>query len=74
MRLALQVSDFVTLEQQAHRIKGASANVGVRWMPEVAAQLEQQSRETTLEGATERLETLENQLEQVKAFLENWRL
>ncbi len=74
MRLALQVNDFVTLEQQAHRIKGASANVGVRWMPEVAAQLEQQSRSKILEGATERLETLENQLEQVKAFLENWLL
>ncbi|HEY9637065.1 MAG TPA: PAS domain S-box protein [Coleofasciculaceae cyanobacterium] len=74
MRVALQVNDFVTLEQQAHRIKGASANVGVRWMPDVAAQLEKQAREKTLEGASDRLETLERQLEQVKTFLKNWLL
>jgi CheY-like chemotaxis protein len=72
IRHALQVNDFVTVEQQAHRIKGASANVGVRLMPELAAQLEQQGREKTLEGATERIEALEIQLERVKAFLKNW--
>ena len=71
MRHALQVHDFGTIEQQAHRIKGASANVGVQLMPQVAAQLEQQAREKTLEGATEKLEALERQLEQVKAFVEN---
>ncbi|HEY9904377.1 MAG TPA: PAS domain S-box protein [Candidatus Sericytochromatia bacterium] len=72
MRHALQANDFVTVEQQAHRIKGASANVGVRLMPDVAAQLERQAREKTWEGATERLESLEKQLEQVKTFLDNW--
>jgi PAS domain S-box-containing protein len=72
MRQALQSNDFLTVEQQAHRIKGASANVGVRLMPDVAGQLEQQAREKTLEGAIERLEALERQLEQVKAFLGNW--
>jgi PAS domain S-box-containing protein len=72
IRNALQVNDFVTIEQQAHRIKGASANVGVRLMPEVAAGLEQQAREKNLEGAMERLEALESQLEQVKTFVENW--
>jgi PAS domain S-box-containing protein len=72
MRHALQINDFMTLEQQAHRIKGASANVGVRWMPDVAAQLERQAREKQLDGAQERLEALEKQLEQVKVFLNNW--
>jgi PAS domain S-box-containing protein len=72
MRHALQANDFVTVEQQAHRIKGASANVGVRLMPDVAAQLERQAREKTWEGATERLESLEKQLERVKTFLDNW--
>ncbi len=69
MRLALQGQDFATVEQQAHRIKGSSANVGVLLMPDVAAQLERQARDKTLEGATERVEALERQLEQVKAFL-----
>ncbi|MFB8791892.1 MAG: PAS domain S-box protein [Potamolinea sp.] len=74
IRLALQSNDCDTIEQQAHRIKGASANVGVLVMPDAAAQLERQAREKTLEGATDRLEALEKHLEQVKAFLENWRL
>ena len=74
IRFALQVQDFLTIEQQAHRIRGASANVGVFMMPEVAGQLERQAREKTLEGATERLEALEDQLEKVKDFLENWLL
>ena len=74
MRVAIQVGDCLTLEQQAHRIKGSSANVGVRLMPDVAAHLERQAREKTLEGATEQLEALERQLEQVKAFLRNWLL
>ena len=72
IRNALQVNDCATIEQQAHRIKGASANVGVRLMPEVAAQLERQAREKTLEGATERLEAVERQLEEVKIFVESW--
>ena len=72
MRLAFQSNDFVTIEQQAHRIKGASANVGVLLMPDIAAQLERQAREKTLDGATEQLEALERQLDQVKAFLNNW--
>lgn len=74
IRLALQSNDCGTIEQQAHRIKGASANVGVLVMPDIAAQLERQAREKTLEGATERLEALERHLDQVKAFLENWRV
>ena len=71
IRHALLVHDFATIEQQAHRIKGASANVGVQVMPQVAAQLEQQARAKTLDGAAEQLEALERQLAQVKAFVEN---
>jgi PAS domain S-box-containing protein len=74
IRLALETQDFEMIEQQAHRIKGASANVGVRLMPEWAAQLEQQARTKNLEGALEILEALENQLAQVKALVENWQV
>lgn len=71
IRLAIPVNNFEIIMQQAHRLKGASANVGVRLMPEVAAQLEQQARKENLTGATEKLEALESQLERVKAFVEN---
>ena len=72
MRLALQVNDFELIVQHAHRIKGASAKVGVKVMPEVTAQLERQARDKNLDGAIEKLEVLESQLEKVKAFVENW--
>jgi CheY-like chemotaxis protein len=71
IRLAIPVNNSEIIMQQAHRLKGASANVGVRLMPEVAAQLEQQAREGNLAGVTEKLEALESQLERVKAFVEN---
>ena len=71
IRLAIPVNNFEIIVQQAHRLKGASANVGVRLIPEVAAQLERQAREENLTGATEKLEVLESQLERVKAFVEN---
>ncbi|HEY9832224.1 MAG TPA: Hpt domain-containing protein, partial [Stenomitos sp.] len=71
IRLAIPMNDFEIIMQQAHRLKGASANVGVRLMPAVAAQLEQQARDENLAGATEKLEALESQLERVKAFVEN---
>lgn len=73
MRCALLVNDFKTIEQQAHRIKGASANVGVLVVPQVAAQLERQARDKKLEGANELLESMENHLQKVDVFLKNWR-
>ncbi|NEO99238.1 MAG: response regulator [Symploca sp. SIO2E9] len=71
---ALQAQDFVKLEQQAHRIKGSSANIGVLLIPDIAARLEKQAREKNLAGATEQLKTLERLLEQVRIFLANWLL
>ncbi|MGB5960419.1 MAG: response regulator [Coleofasciculaceae cyanobacterium] len=72
MRRAILENDYKTIEQQAHRLKGASANVGVLIMPDVAGQLEQQARDKKLEGATELLDSMENQLQQVKLYLKNW--
>lgn len=73
MRRAILVNDYQTIEQQAHRIKGASANVGVLIMPDVAAQLERLARAKSLEGATELLDSMEAHLQQVKLYLKNWR-
>lgn len=73
IRRAILNNDYQTIEQQAHRLKGASANVGVLIMPEVAAQLERQARDKKLEGATELLDSMEKQLQQVNLYLKNWR-
>ncbi|MBW4647754.1 MAG: response regulator [Kastovskya adunca ATA6-11-RM4] len=72
IRKALLINDLATIEQQAHRLKGASANAGVRLIPEIAAQLEQQAKQKQLTDASEQLAALTHQLAQVKAFLENW--
>jgi len=66
---AIEREDFQMLEQQAHRLKGTSANIGVRLIPQIAAQLEQQAREKTLVKANERLDSLKRQFEKVQAFL-----
>jgi len=66
---ALEMEDFEMLEQQAHRLKGTSANIGVRLIPKIAAQLEQQARKKTLIRAKERLDSLKQQFEKVQAFL-----
>lgn len=73
IRRAILDNDFKTIEQQAHRLKGASANVGVLIMPDIAGQLERQARDKKLEGATELLNSMENQLQQVNLYLKNWR-
>ena len=73
IRSAILVNDYKTIEQQAHRLKGASANVGVLIMPDIAGQLERQARDKKLDGATELLNSMENQLQKVNFYLKNWR-
>ena len=67
-KLAVQSENFVNLRNQAHQLKGTSANIGVEHMRAIAAQLESLALQQTLIGATELLATLEKDLEQVRHF------
>lgn len=79
-RLAVRAHDWVTVEQQAHRLKGTSANVGVPAMSNVAGQLEHQARRCQIEpprealpiieSAEQLLATLSSHLAQVRVFVE----
>ncbi|MBW4496222.1 MAG: PAS domain S-box protein [Oscillatoria princeps RMCB-10] len=69
---ALQASDCVALSRRAHQLKGASAMVAVRTVPELAAQLESQANESRLEGAAELVARLGMILLEVKLFIENF--
>ncbi|MGQ4646418.1 PAS domain S-box protein [Lyngbya aestuarii] len=69
IRQALGNADLATLEQQAHRLKGSSANAGVRQMPELAERLEKLAQRETLEGTSELIEELQSCLNQVQVFL-----
>jgi len=68
-KVAIATRDFQQIEQQAHHLKGASANVGAKAMQTSAERLEQLLRYQQLEGATELLAELEDFVKQIQAFL-----
>jgi len=69
-RKALETNDAIVIAHASHQIKGSSANVGVRFMPEIAAKLEHQASENCLEDIEGLLIELEDILNQVKALIE----
>ncbi|MEG4940423.1 response regulator [Microcoleus sp. F4-D5] len=80
-KIAVEAKDWQTVEYQAHRLKGTSANVGVALMSNLAAQLEHQARVfqfeplalelSTIEGVENILMSLSSHLARVKEFVEN---
>ncbi|MCL6433626.1 MAG: response regulator [Leptolyngbyaceae cyanobacterium HOT.MB2.61] len=62
--------NFEAIEQLAHHIKGASANVGLTKMATTAGQLEQQAGQQDLEGASNLVSQLHQALSQLQAFLQ----
>jgi len=70
LKLGLSANDVLKVARQAHTIKGASGNMGVISMEEVAAELERQARvEASLEDAPELVSELEDLLDAVRAFV-----
>ncbi|HIK10048.1 MAG TPA: response regulator [Oscillatoriaceae cyanobacterium M33_DOE_052] len=53
IEVAIKATDWETLRNQAHQLKGASANVGAPLVREMAAQLETQARQQSLSDAPE---------------------
>ncbi len=72
IKLAIASGDCLSLARRAHQLKGASAMVAVRTMPELAAQLERQAQGSRLEGAAELTAQLEVILDRVGVFTANW--
>lgn len=66
---AIARSDFLQLEQAAHHIKGASANVGLLQMYVVAGNLEQKACQHQLAGTLDLVNELQTQLSQLQIFL-----
>ncbi|TAF30326.1 MAG: response regulator [Oscillatoriales cyanobacterium] len=58
-KIAAEAKDWQTVEYQAHRLKGTSANVGVALMSDLAAQLEHQARGFQSQSAASGLSTIE---------------
>lgn len=68
-KAAISLEDFWKLEQAAHHVKGASANVGVKTMQMAAAQLEQKARDRQLIGMAGLIDEIESPLAKIEAFL-----
>jgi CheY-like chemotaxis protein/HPt (histidine-containing phosphotransfer) domain-containing protein len=67
---AIATQNFRCLEQEAHHIKGASANLGLRGMQAAANDLEQQANHKRLESnVLERLTELQRSLNSIRAYL-----
>lgn len=71
IKTALAQKDWVTLARYAHQIKGSSATVAIKIMPELAASLEHQAKEQQLLDAEQLITQLEQILERVQAFVSN---
>ncbi|GEM_PF-1223952 len=60
VRVAIEQGDSWKVEQEAHHIKGASANVGAKMLQATAAKLEKQAHDRRLEEATLLAESIMN--------------
>jgi PAS domain S-box-containing protein len=70
MREAAEAGDAARLAQEAHALKGASANFGALHVPEIALELENIGRQGTPESAVLALQALEAELALVRRHLE----
>ncbi|HEY9600778.1 MAG TPA: response regulator [Allocoleopsis sp.] len=70
LETAISTSDTSQVKYHAHRLKGSAANVGVPKMSAIAFQLEEMAQQETLTGATQKLASLWQVMERVKAFAE----
>ncbi|MBI4780129.1 MAG: response regulator [Oscillatoriophycideae cyanobacterium NC_groundwater_1537_Pr4_S-0.65um_50_18] len=70
MQQAIAIEDFNQVEQTAHHIKGASANVGAKTMQAAAAQLELRACRKQLGVTDSLLSELKNALQHIKDWVE----
>ncbi|MDY6938580.1 MAG: response regulator [Cyanobacteriota bacterium] len=64
---ALAANDAQTVSRIVHQLKGASGNVGIPSMMEIAAQMNLQAKENRLQGLGDRLPELHRILDEVQA-------
>ncbi|PIG93835.1 PAS domain S-box protein [Gloeocapsopsis sp. IPPAS B-1203] len=69
LKLAIASTDFLQVEQQAHHLKGASANIGAKTMYASTVILEQKARAQNLTGTDELLAEITASHMHIQAFL-----
>ncbi|MBK4730294.1 PAS domain S-box protein [Oxynema sp. CENA135] len=69
LKAALAASDAIALARHAHQLKGSSATVAIRSMPEVASAIEQMAKQNQLAPVPNYMKELETIFERVRVFL-----
>jgi HPt (histidine-containing phosphotransfer) domain-containing protein len=62
---AIEEMNASEVERAAHSFKGASGNIGLMDLYEIAAEIVQKARNNQLEGIGERVESLRNKFEEI---------
>ncbi|HTN03866.1 MAG TPA: response regulator [Planctomycetaceae bacterium] len=70
IRRAIEAGDFKLLRRSAHTLKGSASYFGAEPLVTAALALEAQGRNETLDGATEKLATLQAELDRVLEALD----
>jgi PAS domain S-box-containing protein len=70
MRQALERGDAATLHRAAHSLKSNSADFGAKTLSELCREVEMMAKAGTLDGASEKLASIEAEWAQVRAALE----
>jgi len=70
LKKAIASQNFLEIEQIAHHLKGASANIGAIEIQDTAEQFEQQARQQKLENTGELSAILCKALDQIQVFVE----
>ena len=68
LETAVSGGDGESIAQQAHTMKGASANLGADEMAAIALKLEQMGKESDLKGARRAIDELGKELQRIKDF------
>ena len=71
-RLAISLQDYQLLSREAHHMKGSSGNVGSHAMQALAHELENLSKQQSIEQTDAILVQLEQQLLQVQDFMKTY--
>jgi len=69
LREAMEAEDFESLAAIAHRLKGASGNVGVWVLPPLALDLEQKARAKKADGCRGAIAFIQEQLDRAETFI-----
>ncbi|MEB3827987.1 PAS domain S-box protein [Phormidium sp. CCY1219] len=69
LKLALASNDCTAFENESHQLKGASSNVGVTSIQDLATTLNRQAKAENLSNAAEGVEKLSQMLEEVEVYI-----